>query len=514
MRFWSYVSASVAEAARIPDPVAELLSLPGVDIEAEIVPVLVNHWAQLETRILLVLDDYHLIQTAEIHSALTRLVEALPRQVRIVIASRRDPPLPLGRWRVRGHLQELRAEELAFSATETAQLLNGILGLSLGPQQLSGLHERTEGWAAALHLAALSWRGRAPGERQLPALSGDNRHLVDYLAAEVLADQTPELRSFLLHTSVLRRMCGDLCDAVTGRERSYAVLESVENEGLPLVPLDQQRRWYRYHHLFGELLQRELLRAEPHIATTLHRRAACWYRQEGLIAEAIEHLLAAGEEADRDQAAELVAGHWVEYFNRGLHATVDSWLEALPPEAWLSHPELVLSRVWIALDTAHLADVERWISAAEELGGAQEHVLQLLRGLHRFKSGDIAGAAERLRSAGAPDEQTTDFYRTVGDCLKGVVATGRVSPRRSISPKLLRSRALTTTSSASCTRWGTWQRLRPATGNVTGPCGCCAGPTRSPPVTLLWPSSRWRQDSAGRRCWSSPATCPVPSTRP
>ena len=243
-------------------------------------PVLVNHWAQLESRVLLVLDDYHLIDTAEIHASLSRLVEALPRQV--------GSSSPAGvtlhcRWGAGGYGAICRScgpKSWHSPPPKRPSCSTGCSGSPSGPHRSPACTS-----APKAGPPRSTWRrcrgGTAPGDRQLPELTGDNRHLVDYLAGEVLADQTPELRRFLLHTSVLRRMCGDLCDAVTGRERSYAVLERVESEGLPLVPLDQQRRWYRYHHLFGELLQRELGRAEPQIVSTLHRRAAGWYRRRG-----------------------------------------------------------------------------------------------------------------------------------------------------------------------------------------------------------------------------------------
>ena len=219
--------------------------------------------------IVLVLDDYHLIHDAHVHSSIEFLLRHLPEDVHLAIATRSDPPLPLGRLRARGEMTELRAADLRLSGGEAAGLLRAALGVDLEPDDVARLVSRTEGWAAGLYLAALSLRGRADAAELIGSFAGDDRHIVDYLSTEVLAGQPPEIREFLLRTAVLGRLCGPLCDAVTGGGGSAAVLERIERENLFLVPLDTTREWYRYHHLFGELLRHELERSHPGAAASL-----------------------------------------------------------------------------------------------------------------------------------------------------------------------------------------------------------------------------------------------------
>jgi LuxR family maltose regulon positive regulatory protein len=238
----------------------------------------------------------------------------MPQTFQLVIATRSDPMLPLARLRARGELLELRAEELRFQVGEAADLLGGVLGLDLTDAQVQLLCRRTEGWAAGLHLAGLSLAGRTDAAAFINTFAGDNRHIVDYLMAEVLDGQPPELRDFLLRTSVLGRLCGELCDAVLQTSGSAAVLEKIERENLFVMPLDMSRHWYRYHQLFGELLRTELRRSEPDVVADLYRRAATWFETEGLIDEAERHLVAGGDIA---RSADLIAADWFDEFNGG-----------------------------------------------------------------------------------------------------------------------------------------------------------------------------------------------------
>jgi hypothetical protein len=295
-----------------------------------VLPHLLNDLAALESEIALVIDDYHLVTNTGIHEALAYLIGSLPPAVRIVLATRADPPLPLGRMRARAELAELRVEDLRFTREETTTFLTAGLGIELTAGDVDRLHARTEGWPAALYLAALWLRSSGDPGTVIDRFAGDDRYLVDYLTTEVLASQRPEVRAFLLRTSILDRLCAPLCDAVTGCEDSAALLAEIERSNLLLVPLDARREWYRYHHLFADLLRHELAGEEPGAAAVLHRRAHAWYRDAGLIVDAAAHATAAD---DVDAAMQLVARHYAMFVGQGQLATVIRWIDALPQAA-------------------------------------------------------------------------------------------------------------------------------------------------------------------------------------
>jgi LuxR family maltose regulon positive regulatory protein len=281
-RFFAYVIEALRrEQPALGGRALAALRAPGADPVEVALPLLLNDLAGVEGELALVIDDYHLITNPEIHEALTWLIERSPPSFRLVLATREDPPLALGRLRARGDLGEVRAGELRFTDAETATFLTEALGLELSDDDVARLQARTEGWPAALYLAALSLRGRGDPSSVIERFAGDDRFLVDYLTGEVLARQPPELRSFLLRTSILTRLSGPLCDAVADRSDSAALLAELERSNLLLVPLDSRREWYRYHHLFAELLQHELAATEPDALTVLHRRASDWYRGSG-----------------------------------------------------------------------------------------------------------------------------------------------------------------------------------------------------------------------------------------
>ena len=294
-RFWACAIASLDKASPGVAPRAFELIKMGADPRQVVLPTLLDELAAIDHQIALILDDYHLVENRTVHEQVGFVVERMPPTFQLVIATRSDPTLPLARLRARGELLELRAEELRFQACEAADLLDGVLGLTLTDAQVQLLFRRTEGWAAGLYLAALSLAGRADAPTFIRSFAGDNRHIVDYLMAEVLDGQPPDLRSFLLRTSVLERLSGALCDAMLQTSGSASVLEKIERENLFVVPLDMSRHWYRYHQLFGELLRTELRRSEPDLVADLHRRAATWFETEGLIDEALHHLIAAGD---------------------------------------------------------------------------------------------------------------------------------------------------------------------------------------------------------------------------
>jgi LuxR family maltose regulon positive regulatory protein len=395
-------------------------------LEDVALPLLLNDLARLERPAVLVLDDYHQIRDERVHESVDYLVQHLPDALHLAIATRSDPPLPLGRLRARGELTEVRAAELRLSAEESAALLRAALGVELDASDVARLVSRTEGWAAGLYLAALSLRGRSDARAFIASFTGDDRHIVDYLSSEVLAGQPPGLRGFLLETSVLERLCGPLCDAVTGRGDSAELLERIERDNLFVTPLDTTREWYRYHLLFGELLHHELQRSQPERMAELHRRARDWYRAEGAIPEAIEHATAAG---DVDDAARLIAAHWNDYFNRGHLDTVDGWLTALPPETVAGDPRLCMARAWLALDWGAVDVADRWIESAQarldsdagEAWDAGDRAdAAVLRSTHGFKTGDLERAEEAALHVLRLAPEGATFPRFVAHCILGV----------------------------------------------------------------------------------------------
>jgi anti-anti-sigma factor len=295
-RFWEYV----VEAFRTVEPnlgetARTALHRRGVDIPRLVLPSLLNDLGEVGSPLVLVLDDYHLITNAICHQTLEVFLDRLPPNVHVVLSTRLDPPLSLARMRGRGELAELRVGQLQFSDEEAAALLNGSMGLGLAAEDVERLAERTEGWAAGLVLAGLSLRGRQDPSGFVAAFSGGDRHVADYLAAEVLERQPAELRAFLLRTSVLERLSGPLCDAVLETQGSAELLGALEASNLFVVSLDDRRQWYRYHQLFADLLRLQLGAREPGLVPVLHRRAAAWHQAAGHIDEAIGHASAAGD---------------------------------------------------------------------------------------------------------------------------------------------------------------------------------------------------------------------------
>jgi LuxR family maltose regulon positive regulatory protein len=297
----------------------------------------------------LVLDDYHLIDAEPVHESLLFLLEHLPPGLQVVLASRSDPPLPLGRLRARGQLAELRATDLRFTAGEAGALLGQVAegaGSALSDVDVAALTARTEGWAAGLQLAGLSLRGQADAAGFVVAFSGSHRYVLDYLAGDVLERLDEPVRDFLLETSVLERLSGALCDAVTGRAGSQALLERVEQAGLFLVPLDEVRGWWRYHHLFADLLRARLQQERPARAVALHRAAAAWHQEHDLADDAVRHALAAGDAA---WAARLIEQQFDAIYQQGQRATIHRWLAALPADLVHARARLQLARAWMAV---------------------------------------------------------------------------------------------------------------------------------------------------------------------
>jgi LuxR family maltose regulon positive regulatory protein len=299
----------------------------------------VNDLTALSHDLVLVLDDYHLAESPEVAAGLQYLLDHLPPNVRVVVSTRVDPALPLARMRVRNELQEVRAGDLRFTLEEVTAYLELATGLQLDPGDVAALEQRTEGWIAALQLAALSLQDRADPSAFIAGFAGDDRYVVDYLVDEVLARQAHDVRSFLLETSILDRLSGALCDNVTGRDDGKAVLESLERANLFVVPLDDTRRWYRYHHLFADVLQMHLQDERPDQVGTLHRRASDWYDESGQPVPAIRHALAAG---DVNRAADLVELAIPGERRARREATVVGWLDVIPADLARTRPVLAM----------------------------------------------------------------------------------------------------------------------------------------------------------------------------
>ncbi|MBN2390826.1 MAG: tetratricopeptide repeat protein [Anaerolineae bacterium] len=301
--------------------------------------LLINDLVETETtgRIVLVLDDYHLITTPSIHDFLSFLVEHQPPHLCVIIASRADPSLPLARWRARGQLVEIRQEDLLFTHEESAEFFGEMLDIYLSPAHLTALERRTEGWGAGLHLAALSMRHLTDVEAFIRTFSGAHEHIADYLTDEVLAQQPEAVVAFLLQTSILDSLTAPLCEAVTGQTGAQAMLSYLMEANLFLIPLDQQQTWYRYHTLFADLLRKRLFTSQRAQVEALHRRASHWYEENGFLSPAIDHALA-GEDFER--AAALIESTAEDRLARGETATLLRWLEALPPASKDAHLSL------------------------------------------------------------------------------------------------------------------------------------------------------------------------------
>jgi LuxR family maltose regulon positive regulatory protein len=360
--FWSYVIAALQTA--VPGLGARALAVlesPQPPVDA-VIATLLNELSAVTHNVVLVLDDYHVIEAQAVQEGMAFLVEHLPPPLHLVIATRADPALPLARLRAGGKLAEIRAADLRFTPDEAAEYLNGVMGLALTGQDVAALEARTEGWIAALQLAALSIQGRDDAAGFIAGFAGDDRYIVDYLADEVLQRQPEHVRLFLLQTSILGRLSGPLCDAVTGHEGGRAMLEALERGNLFLIPLDDRRRWYRYHQLFADVLRARLLDEQPGWVPDLHLRASDWYEQNGQPSEAIRHALAA---EDLERAADLVELAAPALLKARQEATLRGWLESLPDDELRRRP--VLSDFYAAalLQGGELEGVEARLRDAE-----------------------------------------------------------------------------------------------------------------------------------------------------
>jgi LuxR family maltose regulon positive regulatory protein len=363
IRFWAYV----LEALRSVDPELgsrslPLLRAPGVDLVSELLPVLVGELEACGRPLVLALDDYHRLEGDAVHAGVRRLLDYLPDPICVAIATRTEPPLQVSRLRARGQLVEVDADELRFSRAESGVLLNRFLGLGLADEDVAALHQRAEGWPAAVYLAGLSLANRGDRHEFIARFAGDDRHIVDYLGEEVLADLDPDTRDLLLRTSILERVNGALCDAVADTTGSARKLETLARSNLFVVPLDDRRDWYRYHHLFRACLNAELRLESAELIPELHRRASRWFERTGEVAEATNHAIAG---QDFPAASELLAAHWNEVVSTGGLRTVEMWLMALPEHVITGDARLCLARAWTSFAKGALDEVLPCLENAE-----------------------------------------------------------------------------------------------------------------------------------------------------
>ncbi|WKZ35054.1 MAG: LuxR C-terminal-related transcriptional regulator [Anaerolineales bacterium] len=421
-RFLTYLIAALQTLAEnIGARVLGALQSPQLPPIESILTTLLNEITTIPDNFVLVLDDYHIIDSKPVDNALTFLLEHLPPQMHLVIATREDPQLPLSRLRARGQLTELRATDLRFTPSEAAEFLNQMMGLNLSTENIAALEARTEGWIAGLQLAALSMQGSKDVSGFIQEFAGDHRYIVDYLVEEVLQRQPKHVRNFLLQTAILNQLNGSLCDAVTGKEDGNVQLEVLQRGNFFVIPLDDKRNWYRYHHLFADVLRMHLMAEQPDQVSALHRRASEWYEQNGLRSDAIRHALAA---EDFERAATLVELAVPEMRRNRQGATVKElgWLKALPDELIRFRPVLCVDYAYalfaggeLGAVEARLRDAERWLDTT---GGTRERpeapavgmvvvdeeefrrlpsMIALLRAAHALARGDMPETAKNAR---------------------------------------------------------------------------------------------------------------------
>jgi len=340
---------------------------------------LLNEISSFDGDIVLVLDDYHVISNPEIQVVLTFLLDHQLPDLHLVILTRADPALPLARLRARGQLTEIRAADLRFTLEEATAFLNEMMGLKLTPQEVSTLEARTEGWIAGLQLAALSMQGRADTNGFITAFSGSHQYIVDYLAEEVLTRQPESVRDFLLKTSILERLTGPLCEALTGVAGGQHTLEMLAASNLFLIPLDDERRWFRYHHLFADLLHSRLRSTAPEQLSQLHLRASAWFDQQKIPNESIEHALSAHA---YEEARGLMSSHFPSWWQTENRGRILEWFKRFPDEFWRTEPWLCVVYAWMVWSQGKLSETEACLDCAQT-------ALDALKASENFPTGDL-----------------------------------------------------------------------------------------------------------------------------
>ncbi len=417
IQFWTYALTALESAhpGLATTPLA-MLQLPHPPPLATVLRTLINAIAALADDVLLVLDDYHLITAPAIHESVDFLLAHPPAQLHLYLASRSEPPLPLARLRAYDQVIEIRADDLRFQPDEVRTWLTEVMGLRLSAEDVARLAERTDGWAAGLQLAGLSLQGHPDPSRFIASFGGSHRHVLTYLGEEVLAAQPPEIQSFLVRTAILDRLCGSLCDALTGQHDGQAMLARLAQADLFLIPLDDEGRWYRYDHLFADLLRHRLREEHAAEIPDLHRRAARWLEGEGLITEAAEHLFAIPDVAD---AARLIEQSARAMLVRNEHSAVLSLIGRLPEEAIAARPRLCLYHAGALLSSGRLDGAERWISYAERwlASAPDEQHPAAADSDRRDLAGEVAGLKAALAAMRADAATAIHYARTALETL-------------------------------------------------------------------------------------------------
>jgi len=406
IRFLQYVLAALRPIApSIGDELPGMLQGPAPAQLTDVINLLANELAAVADSFVLVLDDLHLIRSEAVLRILAYLLLHLPQQMHLVLLTRTDPPLPLARLRVRGQLLDIRADQLRFTRAEMDAFLHGVMGLSLSAGDLSALEARTEGWIAGLQLAALSMQGCQDIHDFVSAFTGSHHYIMDYLVEEVLKLQPERVGAFLLRTSILDRLCGPLCEVVCGVDEvgtgdGQEVLEALEEMNLFTIPLDDARHWYRYHHLFADVLQKRLKSETPHLLPELHRRAGQWYEQNGLVAESVQQAIAAG---DQGRAAQLVEQHGCTLLMSGEVATVLDWASAIEFDSE-SRPWLAILKAWALALTGDLDRVEPTLRVPEQLLSSLEPGVEV-----RAMLGTMAAARAHCANARGDTHSAAEY---------------------------------------------------------------------------------------------------------
>ena len=363
-RFLSYFTAALSRGEdKIGNGARRMLQSPQLPVAEDVLTSLINDIALLSEKIIVVLDDYHVVESEEVHRALAFLLDHLPPQLHLVIVTREDPQLPIARFRARGKLTELRGLDLRFTLSEIEEFFNRAIALNLSEAEIAVLETRTEGWIAGLQLAAIAIQGSRDSSTLIGSFTGSHRFVLDYLVEEVLDQQPKEIQTFLLKTAVLGRMTGQLCDALTGWDNGEEILERLDHDNLFVVPLDEERHWYRYHHLFSDLLRLRLSQTRADDLSKLHLRASEWFEQLGHVDEAIDHALRA---ENFERAAALLERRADVLWQRGEHVKLRKWLAKLPDELVCSRPELCIFDAWYLFASGQHDVAEETLKAAEQ----------------------------------------------------------------------------------------------------------------------------------------------------
>jgi LuxR family maltose regulon positive regulatory protein len=367
VRFLTYLITALKQiegiGANFGKGALSMLQSPQLDPTKNILTPLINEMTAINEQYILILDDYHIIEAQPVHDTISFLLEHLPMQMHLVIATREDPNISLSRHRASNQLTELRAADLRFTSSEAAEFLNQIMGLKLLEEDIIALETRTEGWITGLQLAAISLQGQADTKSFINSFTGSHRLVLDYLIEEVLDKQSESVQTFLLQTAILDQLTGSLCDALIGQSNGQQILEYLEQANLFIVPLDNNRHWYRYHHLFADLLRHRLVQKQKDLTLTLHHLASEWYGQNGFTNEAIEHAFYA---YDFEEAAKLLEEQIDALWNNGEHRILKRWLAKFSNELLFSRPHLCVFNSWYHFASGNQDAADYGLKAAEE----------------------------------------------------------------------------------------------------------------------------------------------------